>query len=589
MAFGFVCFELDGTTQQNIAAMGTPAFVRELPPDLAPSGGSRCWFQAVAPGVAPYASTVLLRPVLVAGLAGASPDFLPVNFSENASAPAPTITVNAAGEIAQLAPLPASLLAPGVVAAVRVTFTGGVYCDVQGTIVSVAAALAAGGGGTVGIVGPLATVYVEPPAPLGRGSDVTGQRGDASRPFATLTGAFGAMQSGDTMVLASGTYAPPAGPVPAALTDGVIRAASGATSTIIDAQGTGLPGLDFGGASRGLWRLEGFHIAQDPGARALSADGSAAPAGTYFVNGSLACSNVVITGGDVFVKYAGTFVGAFTVGVSGGLWRFETCGTVFFASGQFLGGESMEIATDNDDPLSPTLGASQLGPVRFDGACVFVGGSGNAISCSLQGGVYAAPGSVMPQINGIGLTKATAGPGWFSQLTVLGSCESIDFTNIGAFPDVQGVFDLRGANVNGQCNIAQTPGAVNTLQVAAGGAVFGSSVSIGEGCRADVRTSSFAGGILAQLSTAGSNGRVLPPTFATFPELVQVPPLVSSFALPFRLDSLDYAIALDYDSPGDAPGFAPAAGRTTTSFDVLSSTPAPSAGTVRAIVSFYGA
>lgn len=585
MAFGFVCFELDGTTQQNIAAMGTPAFVRELPPNLAPSGGSRCWFQAVAPGVAPYASTVLLRPVLVAGLAGASPDFLPVDFSENASAPAPTITVNAAGEIAQLAPLPASLLAPGVAAAVRVTFTGGVYCDVQGTIASVAAALAAGGGGAVGIVGPLAAVYVEPPAPLGRGSDVTGQRGDASRPFATLTAAFGAMQSGDTMVLASGIYAPPAGPIPAALTDGVIRAPSGPTSTIIDAQGTGLVGLDFGGASRGLWRLEGFRIAQDPGAFALSADGSAAPAGTFFVNGSLVLSNVVITGGDVLAKYVGTFVGAFTVGVSGGLWRFETCNTVFFISGQFLGGESMEIATDNDDPLSPTLGASQLGPVRFDGGCVYVGNMGNSISCSVQGGVYAAPGSILPQVNGIGLTKATVGPGWFSEVTILGTCESVDFTNVGAFPDVQGVIDLRGATINGQCNIAQTPGAVNTLRVAAGSTSFGSSVLIGEGCRADMRTASFAGGILAQLATGGSNGRVIPPTFAVLPELTQVPPLTSSFSLPFRLDSTDYAVALDYDTASEGPGAVTV--RTTTSFDVLST--AATGGSVRAIVSFYGA
>lgn len=583
MAFGFVCFELDGTTQQNIAAMGTPAFVRELPPDLAPSGGSRCWFQAVAPGVAPYASTILLRPALVAGLVGASPDFLPVNLFENASAPAPTITVNAAGEIAQLSPLDASQLAPGVVAATRITFTGGVYCDVQGTIVAVAAALAAGGGGSAGIVGPLASVYVEPATPLGRGSDVTGTRGDASRPFATLTAAFAAMQSGDTMVLASGTYAPPAGPIPATLTDGVIL---GATSTIIDAQGTGLVGLDFGGASRGLWRLEGFRIAQDPGALALSADGSAAPAGTFFVNGSLALSNVVITGGDVLVKYAGTFVGAFTVGVSGGLWKLNTCGTVFFVSGQFLGGESMEVDTDNDDPLSPTLGASQLGPVRFDGGCVYPAGT---ITCANQGGVYSAPGSILPQVTGSGLSKATAGPGWFSSVTILGSCELIDFSNVGAFPDVQGVFDLGGANVNGQCNIAQTPGAVNTLQIAAGGAVFGSSVSIGEGCRADMRTASFAGGILAQLSTAGSNGRVLPPTFATLPELVQVPPLPSSFSLPFRLDSTDYAVALDYDGPGDAPGHVPTASRTTTSFDVISSTAFPSGNSVRCIVSFYGA
>lgn len=580
MAFGFVCFELDGTTQQNIAAIGTPAFVRELPPDLAPSGGSRCWFQAVAPGVAPYASTTLSRAVLSAGLAGASPDFLPVDFLENASAPAPTITVNGAGEIAQLAPLPASLLAPGVAAAVRVTFTGGVYCDVQGTIASVAAALSAGGAGSAGVVGPLATVYVEPPTPLGRGNDLTGVRGDASRPFATLTAAFGAMQNGDTMVIAPGSYAPPAGPIPAALLQGVIRASSGASATVIDAQGSGVPALNFDGAPRELWRVEGVRLAQDPGALALSADGTGQPAGSYFTNGSLALSNVVITGGDVLARYVGTLVGAFTVGVSGGLWKLNTCNTVFFASAQFLAGESMEIETDNDDPLSPTLGATQLGPVRFDGGCVFPAGT---ITCVKQGGVYAAPGSVLPQVTGSGLSKAIAGPGFFSQVSIFGICELVNFSALGAFPDVQGVIDLSGAQVDGVSVIAQTPGAVNTLRVAAGGAQFGALLTIGEGCLADLRTASFAPGILAGLATAGSNGRVIPPTFAMDPQPIASP---TPFAFPFRVDSTDYAVAVDIDD-GNA-GVCATTNRTNIGFQVQPQA-APPGALMRAVVSFYGA
>lgn len=573
MSFGFTCPDLNGQNQ-NISAFGTPAFVVEL------GTGSRVWFQGVAPGVAPYASSTITRAAMVAGLAGAGADFTPIDFLDLNGT---TITINGDGEIASITALAPPLLPPALPAACRIVYSSGVYCDVQGTVAAVSAAISAGGGGAAAVVGPLSTVYVEPPSPTGRGNDATGQRGNAARPFATLTAALAAMQSGDTLELASGTYAPPAGPIPAGLTDGVIRAPSGSTSTIIDAQGTGLVGLDFGGASRGLWRLEGFRLAQDPGSLALSADGSAAPAGTFFVNGSLALSNVVVTGGGVLAKYVGTLVGAFTVGVSGGLWKLNTCGTVFFISAQFFGGESMEIATDNDDPLSPTGGASQLQPVRFDGGCVYLGNMGNSISCAAQGGVYAAPGSILPQVNGIGLTKAAANPGWFSQVTILGTCESVDFTNIGAFPDVQGVFDLRGATINGQCNIAQTPGAANTLRVAAGSTSFGSSVFIGEGCRADMRTASFAGGILAQLATGGSNGRVIPPTFAMDPQPIASP---TPFAFPFRLDSTDYAVAVDIDDAN--AGVCATTNRTNVGFQVQPQV-APPGALMRAIVSFYGA
>lgn len=572
MAFGFTCPDLNGQNQ-NISAFGTPAFVVAL------GTGSRVWFQGVAPGVAPYASSTITRVAMVAGLAAAGADFTPIDFLDLTGA---TITINGDGEIASITALAPPLLPPALPAACRIVYSSGVYCDVQGTVAAVSAAISAGGGGAAAVVGPLSTVYVEPPSPTGRGNDATGQRGNAARPFATLTAALAAMQSGDTLELASGTYAPPAGPIPAGLTDGVIRAPSGATSTIIDAQGSGLPGLNFDGASRGLWRLDGFRIAQDPGSLAISADGSAAPPQTFFANGSLALSNVVVTGGDVLAKYVGTLVGAFTVGVSGGLWKINTCKTVFFIAAQFSGGESMEVETDNDDPLSPTGGASQLGPVRFDGACVYPAGT---ITCSKQGGVYAAPGSVLPQVNGSLLTTATAGPGWFSQVSILGACASVNFSAGGAFPNVTGTFDLTGATVAGISSISQTPGAVGPLLVAAGGASFGGLLTIGEGCKADVRTASFAGGILAGLATAGSNGRVIPPTFATLPEAVQAPPLTSSFSIPFRMESTDYAVALDYDTANDGPGCVP--NRTTTSFDVLSTSPAPG-GSVRAIVSFYG-
>lgn len=576
MAFGFNCLELDGVTPQNIAGNSTPAFLREIP------GGCRCFFQARATGdVAPYVSTSSTRAATSAGLAAATSEFFGVDFLENAPGPAPTVTLNAAGEIAQLAPLPASLLAAGVVAAVRVTYSGGAYVDVQGTLASVTAALAAGGSSS-GIVGPLATVYVEPPAPAGRGNDATGVRGDAARPFATLTGALAVMQSGDTISLAAGSYAPPSGPIPAPLTSGAIVAPSGPGSTVIDGTGTGLACLDFSSsAARVQWGLEGFRL-NNTGGVALRADGSAAPAGQFFQNGALSLDLVVLEAGSVELRYLGTLAAVRVILVTPDTVKVDTCDTVFFLQLLAFGGGPLLISADCDDPLNPAGPGTQLGPARFAGDCVLAAGT---IVCEGQGGVYAAPGSQLPAVTANALTVSVGG--FVSSWTMLGALSSLDLAGAGSkMPDAQNFIDLRGATIAGSCALACGPGATSTVRVEAGGASFGGSVSIGEACLANLRTASFSGGILASLTTPGSSGRVIPPTFAVTPELVVAPPGVSSFALPFRLDAPSYAVALDYSAAGDGPGAVVIRG--TTSFDVesLSNTPT---GTVAAIVSYYGA
>lgn len=141
---------LDGVTPVDLNAAGSPAFVRELPLSLAPSGGSRVFYTN---GV--YQSVTALRAAAVAALVAADATaFLPVSFSENA-APAPlvpTVTLNAGATPASVVALPLELLAAGVTNACRVGYDGGVYVDVQGTLGAVSAAIQAAsgpGGGNV--------------------------------------------------------------------------------------------------------------------------------------------------------------------------------------------------------------------------------------------------------------------------------------------------------------------------------------------------------------------------------------------------------------------------------------------------------
>lgn len=571
MPFGFNCPDLNGQTQ-NISAFGTPAFVIALA-----GGGSRVFFQGASlPGVPQYASSTITRAAMVAGLSGAGADFTGIDFLDLDGG---TLTINGDGEIASITALAPPLLPPSIPAACRIAYSSGAYCDVQGTVAAVSAAISAGGGGTTDVVGPLATVYVEPPTPTGRGNDATGQRGNAARPFATLTAALLAMQSGDTLELAAGTYDPPAGPIPLALLQGAIVAPSGGARTAIVGDGS-VPCLDFGGGPRDLWTVRGVRLENTPGALCLSADGSAAPAGTYFTNGALALQEVVLINGDFLARYVGTLVHGFTTAPTPSTWTIDTCNTVLVLASELVGGILLEAFADNDDPLSPT-GGGELGPIRFDGACVMPGGT---ITLHEQAGIYAAPGSVLGQVTSLGLTRSTVGPppfGFFSQVTILGSVEGIDFSNLGAFPDVQGLIDLQGCVCSGNVSIAQTVGATTTLKVQAQGATFGATVTIGEGTQANLRTASFAGGVLGNIITGGSSGRVIPPTFALFPAAAVLP--VTAFPIGFRLDGIGYTITTEITDPTAGPV------ATTLKTDIgFELTPAAAAGELGPVLTYWG-
>ncbi len=581
MAFGFVCFELDGITQQNIAAMGTPCFVRELTPPIAPAGGARCFFQVPPGAPESYASTTLTRAALVAGLVGSSVEFLPVTFSENGIAPAPLVTVNGAGEIASLSPLAADQLAPGVVAATRIVFSGGLYCDVQGTIATVAAALDAGGAGAAGVVGPQANVYVEPPAPLGRGNDGSGVRGDASRPFATLTAALAAMQSGDVLRLAAGTYAPPSAPIPAALLSGSIIGQGEGNTTIAAAA----PGavLDFGGAgARVLWTLANLALQAQAGSNALVADGTAAPAAQFF-SGALLLEQVTISGGNVALTFLGSVIASGLTFANGALLRVATCGSSSFLGLGVFAPIETQLHGDWDNAKNPRGVGNRCDPTRFDGACLYQAGSGRRVVLSGQGGIFSAPGSVLPELTANLLTQSVIGL-FTSEIRVGGLVEKIDFASVAAkqLPAAAYVITLQGARFEGDVQIAHAGAqAANTSRVFANGAAFLEFLAVGQGVRMLATGAAFSRPPRLAITTPG-NGEIAPPTFGVAP--IAATANTTVFAIPFRLPNTEFAVTLDAGAVTVLPTATTV--KTVTGFTVANA--AVPAGQLGAVVTYFG-
>lgn len=570
MPFGFNCPDLNGQTQ-NISAFGTPAFVIALSPS-----GSRVFFQgATLPGVPQYASSTITRAAMVAGLVGAGEDFTPIDFLNLDGA---TITINGDGEIASITPLPASLLPPAVPAACRIAYSSGAYCDVQGTVAAVEAAIVAGGGGGGGgsVVGPLSTVYVEPPAPTGRGDDATGARGNAGRPFATLDAAIAVMQNGDTLRMSAGTFLPPSAALPALLASCSI-VGENANATIINAVGSGQPALDFAGASRLSALLDGFRIEQDAGQIAINADGSAAAAGTFFPTG-LTFGSIRIAGGNVVLRYCGTVT---TQGmrdeVSAGDWTIDSCLRVGLLSSSFLGGRNITIDQDNDDPLAPNAaGSLRLGAVRF----INTDAPNSVVTLTNQARILVDQGSQIGVLQGNALSIAVVDPTFVPEVVISGEAQQISFTGAGAMPDAQILVDLQGARISSSVTVVGQIGAVNTIQVNGTGASIGTTATIGEGVLGNLRGTAFAGPVNGSITTTGSNGRVIPPDFALLPALAGVP---TGFPLPFRLAGVAYVVTVEITDPTAAPVYVSA--RSNVSVEL---TPAAAAGELGPVIHYWG-
>lgn len=437
------------------------------------------------------------------------------------------------------------------------------------------AAGAIGGGGTVG---PATCIYLAPP-PLG--NDATGARGDASKPFATLDAALAVMVSGDTLMLAPGIYGPPSAPIPLPLLQGTITSWPNGNAQNTAIESIAGPALDLSGGPRELWRINGIRLSAPTGTDALLADGVAAPQDTYFKNGALVLSEVTITSGGLSVRYAGTVVlGQLTHTSANEAIKLLSCDFVVNVQCRHFGPNlSYQINDNNDDPLAPTTGGTaQLQPKRFDGACVFPDGT---IALEGQAGVVIAPGAFMLSIIANALTRPVINPAWLSQIAVYGHLGgNVTINNL---PNgiAQYDFDFQGMTLGGNIDVQMDPGAVGTRVNLCGATVEGTGV-FGEGVTANLRDSDWQSGLLASVTTPGSNGNIIPPTFAMGPVQTAIP---TQFNFPFRVNSDQYAVAVDFDTLANLPGAVSV--RTNIGFEV---TPTAAAANtfVRAIVSFYG-
>lgn len=213
-------------------------------------------------------------------------------------------------------------------------------------------------------IGPLSTIYVEPPAPAGRGDDATGARGNAALPFATLDAALAAavaaLPAVSAISLAAGTYAAPSAAIPAALDSGRIVLSDGATreTVIIDATGLARPCLDFSSAAARLsWVVEPITLIADAGVDAIRADGTAAPTGDFFPGApdSGLTVGALILSGDVTARYCGQLrlTRLEDTAVTPGTALFVNCGVVYGDDLSLPG--TVTVDYDSGDPKTPAV------------------------------------------------------------------------------------------------------------------------------------------------------------------------------------------------------------------------------------------
>ncbi len=407
------------------------------------------------------------------------------------------------------------------------------------------------------VVGPLSTIYVEPPAPVGRGDDATAQRGNAALPCATLDKALAlavaALPAFSAIELAAGTYAPPSAPVSPLLEDGVIQSSGNPADVVIDALGTGLPCFDLSSpAHRGVWTLgagttPAFRCRADPGVPAIKADGTAAPAGTFF-DGAFALSAVIESSGGIELRCVGAAILSNLEDFNADPIIFDRCGQVFFlGTCLFIGGAPCTMTVDYNDPLQPTGGSGQL---LFLGSMLWPSGS---ITLAAQAGMRAQAGNVLPLIQGSALTVGP-GPGFAKTsiqipqgVQLLGG---LDFESAGReFPDSASgappVISIAG-ELAAHAGFKVAAPAANQITVNCNGAIVRTDVQAGDGVLATFRGAAFdSGPSNGGISTVGT-GACQPPDGAPIGATAAVAP-ITTIALPFRISGAYHVIPVADD------------------------------------------
>lgn len=374
-----------------------------------------------------------------------------------------------------------------------------------------------------------------------RGSDTTGQRGNANRPFATIQAAVNAAQTDDVVQISPGIHTV-AAPVtfPVALVRVSLcgmNAAGGTTSGTSVLGGTRVrstTGAVFDcGANLGLSRLGMYFLniqTTNAASPAIAADGSAYAAGTFL--NILVIDNCIIQGGGT----GGTINGKYT-------------GVVYFSNTQLLTGQTFftnysQVRFDNArsdgiggtfdydvaDPLTPTASGTVF--IRNGST---IGGTNNgvtqAVTLSHQAQLVVDSTSAIGGLRASGLTVSGTTRTGIACCGSIGAANAqvIDFASAGSeLPDTAlvMVLDFRGARLVGVFGSATvfTNGVVGPTTVkfkVAGAAAnfqtvkFDGSMAL-PGCTFTADVAVHLTGRGAQwpqcvLTTPGANGDIIPP------------------------------------------------------------------------------
>ena len=411
-------------------------------------------------------------------------------------------------------------------------------------------------------VGPLTAIYVEAPAPLGRGNDATAERGNAALPCATLDKAIAlavaALPAPSSFVLGPGTYAPPSAPIPDALEYGVLTVGEGANASnvIIDARGTGRPCWDLSialaGGKRSVWTVgisaggvPTMRFQQDAGSTAFLADGTNANAGDFFQNGALSFG-CVLEGGKMTTKYVGTLILANLQSFGSDLWLFSQGGQVI-CEGEALivGGNACEVFYDAADPKVPAGGPPFGGAISFTGKWLWPAGS---ITLREQASINVSPGNVLPDLFTSEISIGPA-PG-FARTSIVAfggavfnSVQADMSLNLGGFPRCE----LRGCELLAP-SLIRGLGAGLRIAPNLDGAIVRQTIEFAHGMDGSCRGATFDLG--AQLGIVTSfDGTVIPPDGVAMGP-VNALPGTTPLALPWRIGGKPFLVVPVSDNPG---------------------------------------
>ena len=297
-------------------------------------------------------------------------------------------------------------------------------------------------------LGPFATVvYVDQV----RGNDLTGARGNANLPFATVQAAINAMQTGDTLLGAPQLFTITAAiTIPAALVRfavagptpiGVVSFSNPSGIFQIRQTTAGQPVFSLG-TNLGLTKAHFVNVAMTPGtgAKAILADGSAYAVNTFLSSG-LRCDFSSVT---VDAKYCAVTPIQLNGCINNSDLSVVNCaGITLNGMPNFSG--SLLATYDATDPLSPT---NQTLVTLRNGSQVGGVASGTKLTIGGQVTLYVDQTSSVGGLTAIGLSVVGAKAPSISFCGYVGSVGGIDFNTAGAeLPDTATALtlDFRGA------------------------------------------------------------------------------------------------------------------------------------------------